>query len=279
MKNIKISFAVRPTGHQIRYASLLAAGMRKHGYNNIHIGNPLTQEQIDSDLLIFWAAKRDSVIKSRKQQGKRTLIMERAYIGDRFDWMSLGYDGLNGRADFCNKGKDGTRWNKYFSQYMLPWKENNGKYALVVGQVLGDAAVRHVNIQDWYKKTISELNALGYEVVFREHPQNKMKWTNNSSSLKYTLDTNEKLEDTLKDAKCCVTFSSNSGVISVLSGIPTISHDVGSMVYNVSSHSVSQSLITPDRTQWANEIAWCQWLPEELENGEAWEHIKQGITR
>lgn len=275
MKNPKITFMIRHVAHQMRYARGLAEGMKRHGYTNVAIYESMLPDALDSDLLVFWNAKSTSIMNNQRSRGKRSLIMERAYIGDRFNWMSLGYDGLNGRADFCNAGKDSTRWNKHFSQYIQPWNYDSvidGRYALVIGQVLGDAAVKHIDIQEWYHKVIKELNNQGHQVLFRNHPSSKIKW-NGDTSLNYHVDTNEHLEDSLKYAKFTVTFSSNAGVISALHGVPVVAYDIGSMVYKIATHDVKQEIIIPNRTSWASEIAWCQWLPEELENGDAWDHL------
>ncbi len=32
--------------------------------------------------------------------------------------------------------------------------------------------------------------------------------------------------------------------------------------------------IQPDRTAWCKKMAYTQWLPEEIENGKAWEALK-----
>jgi hypothetical protein len=73
-----------------------------------------------------------------------------------------------------------------------------------------------------------------------------------------------------------VTFNSNSGVEAVVDGVPTLSFDIGSMVYEVSGHLLDD-IEEPkrfDRTQWLANLCYAQWNPEELRNGEAWDHLK-----
>ena len=205
--------------------------------------------------------------------------MERAYIGERHHWVSLGYDGLNGRADFCNQDiTSSKRWDKYFLDYIKPQRTYKNGYALVIGQVPGDASHKHININKWYETTIRSLNKKGVPVVFRAHPlarQNNV-WQP-AADLQFKYDKNPSLEASLKGARCCVTFSSNSGVISMLEGVPTVAYDEGSMVYNIAENDLNNIDNTPDRTDWARKLAYCQWLPAELESGEAWEHLKQGM--
>jgi len=281
MKNSKITFYTTKV-HQSRYAEALAAGMKKHGYKNVQIKTSFSPSDC-SDLAVFWAHKKGQIINAQKSRGLPYLVMERAYVANRFEWVSLGYNGLNGNANFYTKNiTDSDRWNKHFSDYLLPWRtttKETGKYALLIGQVKTDASVRHVNIHRWYEKVIKELNELNIPVVFRPHPLDKIMFIPESRGLVYTIDTNESLEQSLEHAKFTVTFSSNSGVISVLRGIPTISWDIGSMAYNVTQHNLHSDIYTePDRKTWCNKLAYCQWLEYELSDGTAWEHLEQGLV-
>lgn len=273
---MKIYCYCTPDSHQFYQINNMIEGLRKHNLK------PIIKHQFSSrdipDLAITWAHKRDDLINCMTSNNNPYLVMERGYVGDRFKWTSCGFNGLNGRADFCNNHiTDSSRWNTHFKQYMTDsYKDTSkGEYALVIGQVIGDAALKHVNIFDWYTERIKELNSLGIPVLFREHPLNKKDFVR--FNLKYQTDTNEYLEDSLSKAKFVVTFSSNSGVVSVLNGVPVLTYDQGSMVYNITGHSIN-SIINPDRQDWANKIAWCQWSEDEIRSGEAWEHLRLKIS-
>ena len=58
---------------------------------------------------------------------------------------------------------------------------------------------------------------------------------------------------------------------------PVVNFDNGSMVWDLAMKDLSQlnNPPTPDRTQWCNNTAYTQWLPYEIENGDAWDHLKQ----
>jgi len=269
---MKIYCYCTPGSHQLYQVNNMISGMNKH---NIY---PVIKQHFEysdiPDLAVTWGHKRDDLIRGMSSNNKPYLVMERGYVGDRFKWTSCGFNGLNGRADFVNSNTtDCFRWDKHFQRYMSPsYRDTSrGEYALVIGQVIGDAALKHVNIMDWYADRIQELNELGIPVVFREHPLNKQNFTR--FNLKYKVDTNEALEDSLSKAKFVVTFSSNSGVVSVLNGVPTVTYDQGSMVYAITGHDID-SIIAPDRQDWAHKIAWCQWSENEIVSGEAWEHLK-----
>lgn len=273
----RITFVVNHPRHQAESASRLCAAMRADGFKNVSITNQFNPDE-NADLVIMWAHKRLDVIQHQKSCGKRYLVMERAYVGDRHYWVSLGYDGLNGRADFCNKTiTDSHRWDTYFKSHIKPWRVKDDGPVVVVGQVPGDAAHSHIDIRKWYEQTISELNQRNLPVIFRQHPLDKKKGCWKPTGLKFEYDKNASIEKTFQTARACVTFSSNSGVLSVLQGVPTVAMDMGSMAYDVASQDLNCLDYTPDRTLWCSQIAYCQWTPDELLSGVAWKHIKQGL--
>lgn len=280
---MKILFVKTKNNHQKFPMESMACGLRKHGIE------PVFKSDIDSrveiaDIMFVWAWKPHRptthwkrIERAQKSRGNHFIVMERGYIGDRFHWTSLGYDGLNGNADFCNKNiTDPSRFNKNFGNLLQAPKQNHTGKVLVIGQCRHDASVAHVNIEDWYRRTIRELNKQHKQVIFRPHPLERQPWKD--TSVRYTVDNNKNLEDTLDVVDSVVTFSSNSGVISTLYGIPTISFDKGSMVYDITKHDLSDlNYISPDRQSWASKMAYTQWSLKEMESGEAWEHLKSKI--
>ena len=280
MKRIGIYYNCK-SQHQIRYASQMAIGMKKLGCRVDVIPKDSTAVNVEKyDCIAFWAHKERRLMELARQAKVPYLVMERAYLGDRHNWLSLGFNGLNGRARFNNKHITSTeRFNKYWK--MKDWKVKESGYVLVIGQVAGDASHSHVSIGDWYINTISNLVRLGHNVVFRPHPLDKNNSLHCIRGLACNIDQCKNLEDHFTDESNCkavVTFNSNSGVLSVMNGIPTFSQDCGSMVYSVASHDLNKLIQTPCRNDWAAKIAYTQWLPEELESGEFWEHLTSTNT-
>lgn len=261
-------YANRAATHQITHADLFQSGLRRHGID-AKIYRP--EEVIDADLAVVWGHRRKALIERQKRKGRRYLVMERGYVADRFQWTSLGYDGLNGRADFCNQDVSGARWEKHFAAHMKPWRRRHG-YALVMGQVRGDAALANVNFAQWVSTTVEQLKALGYEVRFRPHPQD--------TGQRYDCPVQPgPLDQAMADAAFVVTWSSNSGVDAALAGVPVVAMDRGSMAWDVAAHGLESAGVMPDRTRWAHRLAWCQWQQSEIQAGNAWEHLKAGMER
>jgi len=197
--------------------------------------------------------------------------MERAYIGDRFTWTSLGFDGLNGRAKFPQINDGGARWRKYFAQYLKPWQRRPSNLAVIMGQVRGDASLAGISIIDWIVLTAKKLAGAGFVPVWRAHPGDR----GDPFEIATVKKIDGTLEQALEFAGLVVTYNSNSGVDAVLAGVPTYAADPGSMVWDVSSRSFLPT--TPDRAIWSQRMSFTQWLPEEIESGDAWEALKTVI--
>ena len=279
---MKVIFVVPKPNHQLETAKALSEGFKKHGITDIQLVKTYDPRIMGADLVSIWAwrPKRKGsqwwlVNESQQARSQHSLIMERAYVGDRMKWTSLGYDGLNGRADFCNSQiTDISRFNNHFQHLLKPWQDTKSRKKVVIaGQCRMDVAISHINIDEWYRKTVTELNLRGYDVVFREHPLNTHPWII-EPGLRVRVDTSESFEECMKGAKCVVTYNSNSAVLALLAGIPTVSFDKGSMAHSLSTHNLNNLAHKPDRKEWASKIAYCQWLPNEMASGETWEHLK-----
>lgn len=282
-EDYKIKFVLRGyrnplNAHQEIYAKALTKGMAIHGHKNTSI-SPVFIEENDTDLVCVWAHKTPQIFQHQRKRDKPYLIMERSYIGDRFDWVSLAYNGLNGRGNFLNDDiTDMSRWKKHFAKYVKPWKINKEGYVLVIGQMPGDWAIQHVNINEWYVNTIRELNSRGLRVIFRPNPLDKHNMYLQNKNLKFIYDTNKTLEESLSGARCCVAFSSNSTLIAAINGCPSVAVDPISMTYGkVSATDLGNLDYAPNRNDWFAKLAYCQWLPSELEDGSAWKHLKKGL--
>lgn len=251
-----------PSEHQQRVMRGLLASLTRDGWR-VSVRPPTRPEP--ADLAVMWGHRRHSLMEAQRQRGLPYLIAERAYVGDRFFYTSLGYNGLNGRADFDHEHiTDPARWQAHFSGEMHPPRSGAGDYALLIGQVPRDAALSAIpeqNLDRWIEQMRDEIpRRLGLPVRYRPHPQVTPSTTT--------------LDDDLARAAVCVTYNSNSGVIAALRGVPVVAMDPGSMAWPVAAHSLDEPLVLPDRSAWAARLAWTQWTPDEIANGTAWAHLR-----
>ena len=90
------------------------------------------------DIIVVWGVAKAKRLKDIG--AKHVLVMERGYLGDRNAWVSLGWDDLNGQANFYNKYVAADRWDKYWRDQMKPWK-TDGDNILICGQVITDQSL------------------------------------------------------------------------------------------------------------------------------------------
>lgn len=246
--------------HQIYWGREFGNGLKHHGWQVDLADRTKTNQIPKCDLLVLWGIRDQEAIKLQKSRGDEICILERGYIGDRFAWTSVSFGGgLNGRGIYRGPLQDSTRWQKHFNHLLKEWNDRPNGYALIMGQVPGDTAVKNVDLTAFYRIASNTLIAKGMETRFREHPRfhNKPR----------------PLENDLAGARCVVTWNSNSGVDSVLAGIPVVTMDIGAMAWDVSGHELAMPP-KPDRTAWAHAIAWKQWTKDEMASGYCWDMIK-----
>lgn len=249
--------------HHVSHAHALTLGLERHGIKARTIA---PQDASDADVVACWGWR---VAAPYVAAGKRVLVMEHGYIGDRKVWTSLGWNGLNGRAQFA-QAKDGARFWDRHGDRMQPWRPE-GKYALVIGQVDGDSSLHGMPFQPWAVRTCARAaKEFGLPVKFRPHPVAIEFGQDHETGCEHLRG---QLWEALDGAAVVVTFNSNAAVEAVLAGKPTIALDRGSMAWPVTSHGWSIP-VEPDRNTWAQELAWCQFTMEEIRNGSAWEHVR-----
>ena len=247
--------------HHIEPCARFAKGLERHG---IKATMRFQSNQEECDLAVVWGHRQHKLFKHQLDRGLHYLVMERGYIGDRFKWTSLGFDGLNGRAKFPKIDDGMARWDKHFSQYLKPCRGPTGNNtAVIMGQVPGDSSLANVNFPQWVQEKARELMARGYSVSYRTHPRDKTKCTPKVYGMTVPSLT---LEETLDANDLVATWNSNSGVDAALAGVPVSADDEGSMVYDL------RFIL-----DWCKKMAYTQWLPEEIESGAAWEALRTVI--
>ena len=237
----------------------------------------------DYDLVSLWGiySKRfpnDThirlIIEKQQREYGRRLVIEQAYVNRGRHKIAIGYDGLANKGNFYNNNMPDDRWKKL--NVDLKDYKTDGNHVLIIGQIPHDTQVQHINFYKWVQNTINEVKKhTDLPIIYRPHPKLKI----NKKTFKDVIESDVSLEDDFKRAKVCITFNSTTGVDAIINGIPTISMDDGSMVYDITSHDLS-TVINPymvDRKQWSNNIAYTQWNEDEVISGEFWDHLKQGL--
>lgn len=251
--------------HQQAHASWIRDGLMAHGWK---IEHPCKDDDVEADMIVIWGWRKHAAIAAARGQNIPVLVMERGHLQPRMEWTSMGFNGLGGHALYAHPADGGERFEKHFGHQMKPWREK-GSYVLVMGQMEGDASLHGQNFMAWAREACAEYQDAGERVVFRPHPNAFQ--TNHPDGV--AVHRHMPLEHSFKDAKLCVTFTSTSGVEAVLSGIPTVACNRGSMAWPMAGHGLLAPAPKLDRAEWATRLSWTQFTPEEIKSGFAWEHL------
>jgi hypothetical protein len=238
--------------HQVTHQQALANGFAAHGVNArlAHSARHVTTHRV-----ACWGWRMGRQLRAA---GHDVLVMERGYIGDRFTWSSLAWNGLNGRGHVDAVPEDGgERFNQYFSDLLQP-PNPDGDYVLIVGQVPGDAALGGRDLHGWYCEQAAK--PWSVPVRFRPHPLARRRGPVRPVSGTALLEGD--LSAALAGAAIVCTYNSNTGVDAMLAGKRVTAADEGSMIWGAG-----------DREQWAHRLAWRQWTMDEIASGFALEHV------
>ena len=242
-----------------------------------------------------------------KQSGKPWLVTESAVFRKnlkaynhpkayhRWSWFSY----FRHEGDYNNNQCPSDRWQRLQEEQHIEIKDwkNHGSYILLVMQRPGDTSNRDMIKQyGSYQKFLQEtLNSIRENtdrpIRLRMHP---LRMDVQTEILKQTdltnvtlsknliersdnrLDGGKGLYDDFNDAWAVVGWNSNALTESVCEGVPTFSLHPSSMAWECSNKTL-KNLENPeyfDRSQWLNNLAYCQWTEEEIEQGEPWFHLK-----
>lgn len=210
---------------------------------------------VSADLVIQWGFKQTVGLMSAIAFGIPYVIIDLGYWGNRYKNFSVSFNGFHGtsaRDDLVSGRSPRAR------PRVQDWRSGKGENVLVVGQMPNDQSLRGQDIDAWMGRTApAAAQAFGKPVIKRPHPKMLNPW---EPSL-------PPIADALKDAYCCVTWTSTAALDAVVAGVPTVAMHKGNIAYPVCAHDFT--LRTPDgREEWLHELSWRQWdftSPAELD--------------
>ena len=88
------------------------------------------------------------------------------------------------------------------------------------------------------------------------------------------------MEDDLSNCWCAVARTTNGAVDAIINGVPGFTPDQACMAYCVASHQLLkvENPVTPDRTQWAKNLAYAQWSIEDMNPGLPWKYLRRFLN-
>ena len=177
------------------------------------------------------------------------------------------------------------------------WKLNKGNKIVIAMQLNGDASLRNNDINQWCHNTVDKLLTLtDRPIEIRLHPALSEKGLvnhdellryfsysqNDYSKIKFVKGADISWEKQIADAYCVVSYSSGLAIDAVVQGIPVIACDEGNFAWNIAETKIDniENLRLADADivqQWLQNLAYCQWTQDEMQTGQVWSHLKQGV--
>ena len=211
----------------------------------------------------------------------------------RFSWWSYFQD--EGEYNVNNCPPD--RWLRVQKELKIDIKEwqQPGDAILIVLQRPGDSSLKnllkkHGSYDAFLAHTLTEIRKhTDRKIIVRLHPArvdkqmdiiNRCSISNFEISQDNTgaglLNGGDGLYQDFQRAWAVVGFNTNALTESVCEGLPTFSLCPSSMAWPVSNTNLN-TLENPtffDRTQWLNNLAYCQWRTDEIAQGLPWQQLK-----
>jgi hypothetical protein len=170
------------------------------------------------------------------------------------------------------------------------WQNNKEGHIVLLLQLPGDASLRNIDLYDWARFVIAKIRQYtDKEILVRSHPGHQPKDADGyhkflsdvvltNKNVKFSVGRNTALSEDLKNAYCTVSYSSGSGIDSILHGIPTIATDPGNFAFDVSSNfieDINDPRLAADSEihKWLTKLSYSQWSPEEMAEGLPWAHL------
>lgn len=263
---MKVALHINHAVHQKTNAGWMSEGLRMHGHETEFV--PF-DSPVNCDMAVVWGWRQKRVEAHCQVTGTPLLVMERGHLQDRFEYTSCGFGGIQRHAEYPDIDFP-DRWERHFAHLIKPWNLG-GTYALVCGQLRGDASIGNLDIEAWASEVVEALPN-DMEIVYRPHPLS-VRHGDNFCPKGAVLSTGP-IDADLENAAFTVIYCSTSGVESALAGVPVVALNEGAMAWDVASHDLKNPITRPARMKWAHRLAWTQWTEAELRSGVAWDALK-----
>jgi len=226
-----------------------------------------------------WAYKyskhRAKIINEQQEKGFKTVVLETGYVkrgAGEYNYYAAGFNGLNRAADFKNQGMPSDRWEK-LDMSLLPWlweSYRTGTDIILCGQVPHDANVQNIRFQDFLEVSLREIRKYSdRKIIFRPHPMMRL------PPIEDTEYSTGPLAFDLNRAHALVVYNSNISVDAVIAGVPVFAGNDNTMAWDMCNKDIRflENPEYPDRHQWAWDLAYSQWTPDEMREGLTWRHL------
>lgn len=277
----EIACVTRPVPHQVKAMAPIAATLRSRGYRVRE-----TFDRIPPEPIVFcWGWGWAKEIRA-KNPDAIICCLDHGYFHPRKMTVNTGWQGLNGFGEHPVILDGGGRLRKMgWDSVIRPWRRApiTGT-RLILGQVYQDASITE-QVEDygkWLQARAAELDAEGGNVVFRQHPVQARRGEPDTPYGNIGSRTgNRDIYEDLDNACTVLGMNSNGLLDAFLYGVNDVRlYNKGSMLYPITQEVLGyRSPRGTLRQDLAGRLAWCQWDPDEIQNGEWIKHHEPIMRR
>ena len=235
---------------------------------------------------------RKSIVANQKNLGNRVLIADSnlflyANKSNPHHYLRYSFDDVFPTSgEYFWSNPDPSRWSKISKDLNIALKDwqLSGEHILICTQRNGGWSMKGFDVVQWLNHTVNEIRKhTDRPIVVRPHPgdKNAVRYLN-SRDPRWTVSKKENITEDFASAHAVITYNSSPGVAAAIEGIPVFVTDANaqaSQAYEVSNTDLSL-IETPrmfNRQQWIEKISMSHWNFNELQSGEAWQHIRKYV--
>lgn len=276
-----VACVTRPVPHQVKAMSSIATALRRHG-----LVVRETYDRVPSESIVFaWSWKWCKEILERHPT---TIVctLDHGLLHPRNETVVTGWMGLNGLGEHPVVVDGGDRLRAKGWDSKIQPARKVGQVALVLGQCYNDVQILdHLEDYGEFLRNQGEaLRSAGYEVYFRPHPVQRRNDLDRYPRFA-PITEGRTLQDDLEryPVGCVAAFNSNGLLDCFMAGVKDVwLHNHGSMLYPIGVPQMSRSHLEADwdrRVALAQRLAYCQWTPQEIAEGDLWAELHIPIMR
>jgi hypothetical protein len=231
-----------------------------------------------ADIAVFYGLHgrlSDAFIEYRRT-GRKAVYVDlgfwcRTAGGKLYGYHKVAVNSRHPTAYFQNRQKTSNRFAK-LSVPILPWRKG-GRHILVAGMGAKASAVEGFKPTQWEEAAIREIRRYSDRpIIYRPKPS----WRG-ATPIDGTIfdDGNADLNQVLGDCHAVVSHHSNVCVDAILAGIPAFCwHGVAVPMSLRDLTLIETPLYLDGREEWAWNIAYTQWRPDEMSMGDTWRYLQ-----
>ena len=249
-----------------------------------HLGHTAHDNDLNADVAVIWSvlwygrmAKNKTVWDHFTKQGKPIIVLEVGALKRNTTW-KVAIGGINNEAHFGHTTNNDNARLTSLGVTIQDWKDTKDTNSIIIcGQHQASHQWRNMPpVSDWISNTIREIRQhTDRPIKVRSHPRYPFSFNKTGANVKESvpkrIDIVQDFYDfdaELSTAHCVVNWSSNPAIEAVLAGVPVFTGP-DSLAHAVANHSFDtiETLVKPNRQQWANDLAYTEWHVDEIALG------------